>query len=166
MVMPEVKKKKHEPLKKLEEPKMLARVNNGLDLMPWRNLATLQNDFLNYFAELDDFWQQHSYPRVKVENGEKDVKVSACLPGCDEKNIAVEIVNDFITIKAERPESEAKPEMNYLRRERSLGHYEETLKLGAHVRSDAARAVYKNGMLEITLPKAEIPAPTRIAINA
>ena len=66
---------------------MLARVNNELTLMPWRNLAELQNEFVNSFAELDDFWQQHNCPRIKVENNEKDVKVIACLPGYDEKTL-------------------------------------------------------------------------------
>jgi len=145
---------------------MLARVNNGMALMPWNNLAELQNQFINSFAELDDFWQQHNYPRVKVENNEKDVKVVACLPGYDEKNIDVEVVNDFITIKATRQEPEAGQDRRYLRHERSFGSYEETLKIGTRVRNDAAQAVYRNGVLEVTLPKVEIPAPTRIAINA
>jgi len=145
---------------------MLARVNNGLALMPWHNLADLQNEFINSFAELDDFWQNRNYPRVKVEDGDQEVKVVACLPGYDEKNIQVEIVNDFVTIKATHPETELDQDARYLRHERSFGEYEETLKLGSRVSSEGAKALYRNGILEIALPKADVPTPQRIAINA
>jgi len=103
--------------------------------------------------------------RIGVEETEQEFKVTACLPGIEMKDIDVEVVNDFITIKANRQEAPLAEGEKYLRIERSFGEYEETLKLGAPVKSENAAATYRNGVLEVVLPKRESAVPKRIAIG-
>lgn len=144
---------------------MLARVNNHYGLLPWKGLSELQREFLNAFGAMEDDWRQQTFSRFGVEETEKEFKVTACLPGIEMKDIDVEIVNDFITIKAKRPQPELDKEEKYLRSERSFDEYEETLKLGAPIRTDAAKATYKNGVLEIVVPKSESAVPKRITVG-
>jgi HSP20 family protein len=81
------------------------------------------------------------------------------------QDIDVSIVGDKLTIKGEtRPEPET-VEGTYLRRERKFGAFSRTVSIPRPVKADQAAASFKDGMLTITLPKSEDPAPKVINVK-
>jgi HSP20 family protein len=104
-------------------------------------------------------------PRVDVSETEKEVKVSAELPGMDEKNITVEMDDASITIRGERQEEQEEKGKNWYRREQSYGSFHRTVPLPASVHGEKAKAKFKKGVLTITVPKREEEVARRKAIT-
>jgi HSP20 family protein len=92
-------------------------------------------------------------PRVDVAESDREIRLTAELPGVDEKDVEVALTRDGITIKGEkRSEKEDKGEENYWL-ERSYGSFRRTFSLPCEVDSDKASASFKKGVLTVTLPK-------------
>jgi HSP20 family protein len=87
------------------------------------------------------------------------------LPGVAEKDVAVSITGDLLTVKGERRfEHEAK-EQDLLHVERAYGKFERLIQLPIAVQSDRVKATYRDGVLEIKLPKADELKPKEIKID-
>ena len=87
---------------------------------------------------------------------EKDeIVVKAELPGMEKDNIEVNLSDDRLTIKGEKKKEEEIKKENYYRSERSYGSFVRTLELPGEVQADKVKANFKNGVLEIRLPKTE-----------
>jgi HSP20 family protein len=80
--------------------------------------------------------------------------IKADLPGVSQKDVKVSLMGDTLVIRGER-RSEKNDETTPLRIERSYGMFERSFTLGAPVRSDQVKATYRDGVLEIHVPKAE-----------
>ena len=94
-------------------------------------------------------------PAVDVFEEKDDIVVKAELPGMEKDNIEVNLTDHTLTIKGEKKkEGEVKKE-NYYRAERSYGSILRTLELPKEVQSDKVKAAFKNGILEIRMPKTE-----------
>ena len=94
-------------------------------------------------------------PNVDVIDHDNEVVVRAELPGVEKDDLDVSVTEDSVTIKATtRQEKEEEKEGEYHRREISQGSFARTVALPSAVQSDAAKASFKNGVLELTLPKA------------
>ena len=84
----------------------------------------------------------------------------------DEKNIDVKIENNYLTIKGEK--SEERHEDNDIRAiitERKFGSFQRTIRLPESIIADKVKAVFKNGVLTIDIPKEKIEEPKKIKIN-
>jgi HSP20 family protein len=93
------------------------------------------------------------FPTVDVSETDKEIHVTAELPGMSEKDIDVSLSGDNLVIRGEKKaEKEEKGEQFY-RRETSFGSFYRTIPLPAEVEADKIEARYKNGVLRITLPK-------------
>ncbi len=97
-------------------------------------------------------------PAIEVIQNKEDYKVKVQLPGVKKDDIEVEIDNDFMTISAEtHEEKEEKKEAEHNRRyhtsEFRYGKYQRTISFDQPIKADEADAIYKNGILTITLPK-------------
>jgi HSP20 family protein len=92
-------------------------------------------------------------PQVDVNEDEKQIKVTAELPGMDEKDIDVALSGNSLTIKGEKQEETEDKGRNYYRSERRYGSFHRVIPLSAEVDQDKAKADFKNGVLRITLPK-------------
>jgi len=92
-------------------------------------------------------------PRVNLSENEKELVVSAELPGMDEKNIDVSVSNDVLSIRGEKTEEKEEKEQDYHRVERRFGTFQRDIPLPAEVESDKVDATFKNGVLTIHLPK-------------
>ncbi len=104
-------------------------------------------------------------PNIEVSETEKEVKVTAELPGLDEKDVEVELANGVLAIKGEKKtETEDK---DRLFSERYYGRFERRIPVD-EVEEDKAGASFKNGVLTVTLPKSAKAQDRvkRIAINA
>lgn len=92
-------------------------------------------------------------PRVDVSETAKEVKVSAELPGMDEKDISVEMDEDAIVIRGERKEEKEDKNGNWYRREQSYGSFQRVIQLPTNVEGEKAKATFKKGVLRISVPK-------------
>ena len=92
-------------------------------------------------------------PQVDVTENDKEIKISAELPGMDEKDIDLSLQNDMLTIKGEKKEEKEDKGKDYYRMERSYGSFIRTIPLPVEVETDKVEAKFKKGVLSITLPK-------------
>jgi HSP20 family protein len=129
----------------------------------------LFDDFLTDFP-LPSRWGERELPspvfspRVDVSETDKDVRVSAELPGMDEKDITVEMDDSAITVRGEKREESEDKGKNWYRREQSYGSFHRVISLPATVQGDKAKAKFKKGKLTITVPKREEEQPKRKTI--
>lgn len=103
-------------------------------------------------------------PAVDVlEEGDR-IFVKVEVPGVDEKDLKVTFENGLLTITGER-QFERKDDRNYHRIERAYGSFTRTFTLPRSVDATQIVADYRNGVLEISIPKKEEAKPKQIAIN-
>ena len=104
-------------------------------------------------------------PRVDVSETDKEVRVSAEMPGMDEKDITVEMDDAAITIRGEKKEEKEEKGKNWYTREQSYGAFHRIVPLPTSVDGEKANAKFKNGVLTITVPKREEEQAKRKAIK-
>lgn len=104
-------------------------------------------------------------PRVDVLERDEDVVVRAELPGIDKKNIDISVTEASVTIKGSSETREEKKEGDYHRSEIRRGAFARTLALPCAVDSEKVKAAFKDGILEITLPKTVKTRRRSIAID-
>jgi HSP20 family protein len=112
---------------------------------------------------LDQFFDRIPYrtdlatfaPPVDIEENAEEFVVRADLPGLDPKDVKVSVIADRLTIRGERQKSTSKQEGSFHRTERVHGAFERSFVLGSPVRADQVQAKYRDGVLEVRVPKAE-----------
>ncbi len=93
------------------------------------------------------------WPNVEVSDAEKEVRVTAELPGLEEKDVEITLDGDLLVLKGEkRAENEDKSRQLS---ERFYGQFERRIPLGTEVMEDKVEAHFKNGVLTVLLPKTE-----------
>ncbi len=105
-------------------------------------------------------------PAVDMYQTDDDVIVKAALPGIKAEDVQIQVTGDRLTIKGEIREKNETQEKNYHIREQRWGAFERSLPLPAAVVSDKAQAEFEDGILTVTLPKAEEVKPKLITIKA
>ncbi len=104
-------------------------------------------------------------PSVDMVDRGDEIVVSMDMPGVEKDNIEVSLQEDTLTVKGTvKKESEEKEE-NYIKRERTYSSFERTIRIPVKINSDKIKAVLKNGILQIHLPKAEEVKPKKIKID-
>ncbi len=94
-------------------------------------------------------------PKVDVINRDNEIAIRAELPGVKKDDLDVTVSDDMLTIKASTKHEEEKEEGEYHRRELSTGEFRRTIQLPAGVDAAHVVASFKDGLLELTLPKKE-----------
>jgi HSP20 family protein len=94
-------------------------------------------------------------PSVDVIDRDEEVLVRAELPGVEKKDLDVAMSDNAITIKGTSSREEKEEKGEYYRHEISRGTFSRTVTLPAQIDSEKARAEFKDGILEIHLPKRE-----------
>lgn len=95
-------------------------------------------------------------PACDVYETDKEIVVKANLPGVSKDNVEVIVTEDAITIKGQAKEETEVKEKNYYRRELNYGAFQRVIPLPLAVKSDEAKATFKDGILEIRVPKQEV----------
>jgi HSP20 family protein len=108
---------------------------------------------------------QWSIPAVDMYQTDNEIVVKAALPGIKADEVQINVTGELLTIKGEVKENEEVKEKAYHLREQRWGAFERTLALPTDVVADKAKADFENGVLTITLPKAEAVKPKTIAIK-
>lgn len=93
-------------------------------------------------------------PSMNVSETDKEIEVSVELPGVEENEIDVSLADDILIIKGEKKQKEEKSEDDYKIVECSYGAFERSMRLPCEVQAEKINANFKNGILQITLPKA------------
>jgi HSP20 family protein len=119
-----------------------------------KELNNLFDDFFSGFEVMPFDEKAVSFnPKVDMTEDEKEIKVTAELPGLEEKDIEVNLTRDILTIKGEKTqEKEEKGKETYYS-ERSYGSFTRTIQIPSEVEHDKIDATFKKGVLNITLPK-------------
>lgn len=107
-------------------------------------------------------------PSIDISETEKEIVISAELPGMEDKDIDVSLSKDLLTIKGEKKEGKEEKGKNYYRMERSYGSFCRKIPLPEDIDADKAEAEFKKGVLTIKLPKTPeaIKETKKIAIKA
>jgi HSP20 family protein len=95
-----------------------------------------------------------------------DVVVKASLPGYKPEEVDISLTGDTLTIKGEHKEEEEVEEGEYWLKERRYGTFSRTMTIPVEVKGDKAEAAFENGVLTLTLPKAEEVKPKQIKVKA
>jgi HSP20 family protein len=142
------------------------------ELTPWRpftemarwerEMGRLFEDFfgrrLRPFSD-ERWWPAKSFgipsPAIDIYEEKDEIIAKAELPGMTKDEIEVNLTDGRLTIKGERKKEEEVKEKDYYRSERAYGSFARTIELPDDVNTEKARATFKNGVLEIHLPKTE-----------
>jgi HSP20 family protein len=108
-------------------------------------------------VDLEPFWRRElawgTPPAVDFVEKDNAYEVTAELPGLDEKNIEVKVVNGGLTIKGEKQEEKEEKKKDYYLHERHFGSFERHFRVPEGVDADKIEANFKKGVLKVTLPK-------------
>lgn len=104
-------------------------------------------------------------PKVDVIDRDDEVLVRAEVPGVNKDDLDVSVSDNAVTIKGETRHEEKEEKGNYYRRETSRGSFTRTVQLPNYVKTEGCKAKFKDGVLELTLPKLEKAKRRTIAIE-
>ena len=105
------------------------------------------------------------YPMMNVYEEKDAIVVEALAPGLDVDSLEISVSGNTLTLSgAKKPLPDVKPEA-YHRNERAAGRFVRTLQLGSEVDENKGKASYENGILTVTLPKAERAKPKKIKVK-
>lgn len=147
---------------KERETKALAPRRPFAGLTRWETeMDRMKDDFFG--RRMRSWWPERwlsgdseiTMPSVDVYQEKDDIVVKAELPGMDKNDIEVNISDSELTLKGEKKKEEKIEEEDYYRRERSYGAFLRSVQLPTGVQADKVKASFKNGILEIRLPKTE-----------
>lgn len=105
-------------------------------------------------------------PTVDVYETDKDYVIRAELPGIDRKDIEIEVKENALTLKGEKKREEEVKEENYYLLERCYGSFSRTFTLPPIADLSKASASYRDGVLEVRVPKREEAKPQKIKIES
>ena len=105
-------------------------------------------------------------PAIDLYQTDDEVVVKAALPGLKADDVQITVANDVLTLRGEVKWENAHKEAIYHIREQRYGSFERSIALPIDVQTDKAQADFQNGVLTITLPKAESVKPKTINIIA
>lgn len=140
---------------------------------PFRNLIDIQGEVNRLFdafagrpaagaaAAVARPWM----PSLDMYETKDDLVMRVELPGVREKEVGVSIAGDLLSIKGERRRDDESKDQKFMHVERVYGRFERRIQLPMAVQTDKVKASYRDGMLEITLPKADELKPRDIKID-
>lgn len=140
---------------------------------PFRDVAELQHRINRIFDESFDqprkmkedgstaAWR----PPVDIYETANGIVVAAELPGVNKENVSVEVKEDVLTLKGERPALADIGEDSYYRRERFVGPFKRSFSLHQDVQPDLIKAKFKDGMLLIEIPRPVREQPKHITVD-
>ncbi len=135
----------------------------GYDQEPFSELRRLQRDMNRLFSGAQG--PGTVFPAVNVWSDDNHFIVTAELPGMDKENIHVSVQGDQVTLQGERMADEVTDSVTCHRLERGTGKFSRTLRLPYEVDGDKVAAAYRQGVLKVTLPRAETSRPRKIEIQ-
>ncbi len=142
-------------------------------IMRWRpfpELTTMQREmnrlFESFFrGEAEEDYRSSWRPEVDIKETSNEVIITAELPGLTKSDVKVTIQDNMLQISGEKRQEEQQKDETYHRIERVYGTFCRTFTLPAVVDANKIQAIFKDGILRITLPKSEQAKPREIEIK-
>jgi HSP20 family protein len=144
-----------------------ARWNPYRDMMSVRDeMNRVFNEFFGRGVNDESTWFSGAWsPPVDIYETDQALVMKAELPGFAKDDISIELKDNTLFIKGERKRQDDVSEANYHRMERVYGAFQRSFQLPTTVEHDKVQASYKDGVLELHLPKVPAAQPKRIAVN-
>jgi HSP20 family protein len=140
---------------------------------PFRDLETIQNEMNRLFNSSLTGWRSRGVdllegawgPAVDIYDSKDNVMVRVDIPGMKKDEIDVSVHKDTLIIKGEKKQEKELKEKDFVRTERFYGSFNRAIRLPAEVQAEKVNATYKNGVLELVLPKKEESKPKQLKID-
>lgn len=147
----------------LWRPKLMART-------PFRELARLEREMEDMFGRMPAWpWadgERGWAPPMDMVDHKDEIVLRADLPGLTEKDVDVTVQDNMLTVKGERKAETEETKDDYYYSERTYGAFTRSLTLPTGVDADKVKATFKNGVLEVRLPKAPEAKGRKIDVKA
>lgn len=141
----------------------LVRFNQPGSMFPYRNLL---NGMLNDFSNFSGADSRASIPAVNVQETKEAFQLDVAAPGLQKEHFSVNVNGRILTISAEsKQENNGSEDSKWTRKEFGYTSFARSFTLPEAVRADAIAAKYENGILSVTVPKAEEAKPKTIQIQ-
>ena len=134
---------------------------------PMRSLITVPREIERFFDDFglrldsDRVWN----PSVDISESEEGFEFKADLPGMKKEDIHIAFKENVLSISGEKSQVEEKENKNYHRMERSYGKFERSFRLPSHIKADAIKASFRNGVLSVKVPKSEEAKAREVAVS-
>jgi len=139
---------------------------------PFRDLISIQDRMNRLFEqtlartrEEEGIAASTWMPAVDIYETPDQVVMKAELPGLTREDIEINVRDNTLSLRGQRKFEKDVKEENYLRIERAYGSFQRSFTLPATIQQDKIKAVFKDGVLEVSLPKAEEARPKQIKID-
>jgi HSP20 family protein len=135
----------------------------------WDPFRELQREVGRLFESLEPFQsarRPHVYPPLNLYDAGERYILSAQLPGVATGEIDLTITGETLTMRGERKRAEGIKDDSYRRQERPMGRWSRTVTLPDRVDSTQVSASFANGILTVSLPKAESAKPRHITVTS
>ena len=137
---------------------------------PFRNMSDMQGEVSRLFDSFLGRPAAASVPRtwapvLDVHETKDELVLNFELPGVTDKDVALSITGDLLTLKGERAANRDVKDETVYRVERVYGKFERSVQLPMPVQADKVKATYRDGVLEVKLPKVEEVKPKAIKID-
>jgi len=118
----------------------------------------LFDDFTSGFPTFGNGGMISLVPTMDVAETDKEIEITAELPGLEEKDVQINVADNVLTVRGEKKAEKEQKDKNYRLVERSYGSFERSLTLPEGVNTDAIKATIDKGVLKVVVPK---PAPAQ-----
>jgi HSP20 family protein len=137
-----------------------------------RGVARTDNPFISLQNEIDRLFENFTagfpsigngmtnitLPSMDVSETDKEIEITAELPGLEEKDVQINVSDNILSIRGEKKAEKEQKDKNYRMVERSYGSFERSLELPDGINADAIKASIDKGVLKVVVPK---PAPAQ-----
>jgi len=144
--------------------------------MPWREIRRMEREMERMQREMDRLfdtffprqWRFEAvdFPPLNVWTDNEGALVAVEIPGINPEQLELAVVGDTLTLRGKREAKDLPEGARYQRRERFQGEFARSVQLPFTIDAEKVEAEYKDGILTITLPRAESEKPKRIAVQA
>lgn len=132
----------------------------------WQEMDRLQREMNRLFQNADTVRRQApAYPAMNVWTNEDGLVITAEVPGVSADDIDISVVGDTLTLRGVRSPDPVGEGSRYHRQERGYGKFTRTLQLPFPVKVDDIEATFRNGVLNIRMPRAEEDKPRKISVK-
>jgi HSP20 family protein len=136
---------------------------------PFSEISNLQKEMNRLFNSLSPTtsseWGSAFVPAVEMDESGDEIRLKLEVPGMDAKDIDIEVSADTVSISGERKEESKTEEKGVTRSEFRYGSFRRIIPLPTHVQNKNVKAEYKDGILRLTLPKAEEEKNKVVKVN-
>jgi len=134
----------------------------------WREMARFQRDMNRLFSDFSGSRVRtaSSYPAINIWVNQDGQVIRAEMPGVRAEDIDISVDGDSLSINGVRRIEELPEGARHLRQERGFGKFSRSIQLPFAVDTGKVKAIFKDGILDISLPRAEVDKPQKITIKS